>query len=177
MSFIRFKFSPAKARAAVHWMVHQQPEIDLHSVLKACYFADRSHLNKHGRPIFGALYRAMQWGPVPVEIYEMTKGEALWLAELKADRYPWKLDGYRLSLIENKKPDLSVLSESDMDAIKSGFQLSTHMTFDARTAATHGSDWQAANLGWMNYEDMIDESPQKAELVAYLKETAAHIRL
>ena len=51
---IRFKFSAPKAMAAVHWMVNEAPRVDLHTVLKTCYFADKAHLNKHGRPIFGA---------------------------------------------------------------------------------------------------------------------------
>src|ERR1700684_2199264 len=104
MRHIRFKFSPIKGRAAIHWMVQQQPGVDLHAVLKACYFADKKHLNENRRPIFGATYRAMKWGPVPIEIYDMTKGEAYWLAELNATRYPWNLDGYHLYLPENDDP-------------------------------------------------------------------------
>ena len=93
---IRFKFAAQKAYAAIHWMVSQNYEIDLHTSLKACYFADRSHLNERFRPIFGATYRAMKFGPVPLEIYEMMKGEALWKAELSIGQFPWELSGYRL---------------------------------------------------------------------------------
>lgn len=177
MKPIRFKFSPEKARAAIHWMIAQDPGIDLHTLLKACYFADRKHLNERGRPIFGASYRAMKFGPVPVEIYEMAKGEALWLAELNADRFPWALEGYRLRLLDNENPDLDVLSETDLDDLNYGYKLSTAMTFNARTAATHGPDWQAANLGFMRYEDMLDDSPKKEDIVSYLREAAPFIRL
>lgn len=177
MPFIRFRFSPAKARAAIHWMVREHPGIDLHAVLKSCYFADKKHLNEHRRPIFGAVYRAMKFGPVPIEIYEMTKGEAMWLAELEAERYPWNLTGYRLYLEENHEPDLSVLSESDSEALRYGLTQSFKMNFNERTAATHGLDWQSAHLGIMNYEDMIDDSPDKAEIVDYLREAAPFIRL
>ncbi len=176
---IRFKFSPTKARAAVHWMVCEQPGIDLHAVLKACYFADKRHLNEHGRPVFGATYRAMRFGPVPLEIYEMAKGDPLWLADLGADRYPWTLvDGFRLRPgPANTPPDMNVLSESDRDALDYGLRTSAGMSFDERTAATHGPDWQAADLGTMRYEDMIEESPRKAEQVAYLRETSRFLRL
>lgn len=174
---IRFKFSPEKARAALHWMVREKPGVDLHSALKACYFADRAHLNKHGRPIFGATYRAMKFGPVPLEIYEMAKGEVLWLAELETDRLPWRLEGYRLNLEGNDAPDLSVMSETDVEELSRAFDLSTHMTFSARTSATHGPDWQSAELGLMRYEDMIDDGPDKAELVDYLRENARYMRL
>lgn len=174
---IRFRFSPAKARAALLWMVEQQPGIDLHTALKACYFADKRHINEHGRPVFGATYRAMRFGPVPLEIYEMAKGDAIWLAELGADSYPWSLQGYRLNRCGNEEPEFDAFSESDMAALRAGFDLSRGMTFNERTAATHGDDWQAANLGLMAYEDMLEDSPEKAEKIEYLRATAHRMRL
>jgi Protein of unknown function (DUF4065) len=174
---IAFRFAPRKARAALLWMLDQNHRIDLHTVLKACYFADKIHINKFNRPIFGATYRAMRFGPVPLEIYEMAKGEPIWLPELAADSYPWALDGHRLCRTMNSHVDTADLSESDMEALQEGYQSSMKMTFNERTAATHGPDWQAADMGIMRYEDMIDDSPRKDELVDYLRETGRFLRL
>jgi uncharacterized phage-associated protein len=174
---IRFKFAPAKALAAIHWMVREHSNIDLHTLLKACYFADKRHLNEHRRPVFGAIYKAMRFGPVPVEIYEMAKGENYWLAELGINSYPWRLEGFRLRVTGNHKPDLSVLSESDLEAIQFGLRKSSRMTFNERTAATHGQDWQAADLDVMHYEDMLEDGPNKEQIVAYLRETSRFARL
>ena len=71
---IRFKFAARKALAAIWSMVAERSTLDLHQALKACYFADKKHLNDFGRPVFGAVYQAMRFGPVPLEIYEMAKG-------------------------------------------------------------------------------------------------------
>jgi hypothetical protein len=177
MTDIRYKFAAQKALAAIHWMIQQSPRIDLHKMLKAVYFADKAHLNKYGRPIFGARYRAMRFGPVPIEIYEMAKCEPLWLAELGVDQFPWELSSYRLKLTGNSAPDMSVLSETDMEELVAGLKLSCSLTFDARTAATHGEDWQKANLGAMRYEDMLDNSPDREARVNYLRESAATLRL
>lgn len=177
MAAIRFRFSPIKARAAVHWMLQRAPGSDLHTILKACYFADKAHLNAYDRPIFGAEYRAMRFGPVPIEIYEMAKGESYWLAELGANSYPWRLFGYAFQLTTNEQPDLSVLSETDMAELESGLERSRTLTFSERTAATHGADWQAAKLGIMRYEDMLEESPKKQERISYLRQMAPHIKL
>jgi hypothetical protein len=174
---IRFKFSALKALAAIQWMLEQKQTIDLHTALKACYFADKQHLNQHRRPIFGATYRAMKFGPVPLEIYEMMKSEPLWLAELGRTSFPWRLDGYTLRRTGNETADLSVLSATDLDALGFGLQKSISMTFNERTAATHGPDWQAARLGTMNYEDMIEDGPDKPALVAFLRESAPFLRL
>ena len=174
---IRFKFAPLKAMSAIHWMVRQKPQLDLHTMLKGCYFADKEHLNRESQPIFGATYRAMRFGPVPLEIYEMAKGEALWLAETGRTAFPWRLDGFSLAAVANDDPDMSHLSESDVAALEVGFRQSCSMTFSERTAATHGSDWQAARLGIMLYEDMLDETPDKQERIAYLEATALFMRL
>ncbi|WP_188129472.1 Panacea domain-containing protein [Rhizobium sp. RU20A] len=151
--------------------------MDLHTALKSCYFADRTHLNTCGRPIFGATYRAMKFGPVPVEIYEMMKGEALWKAELGLERFPWELTGYRLRRTSNTQPDLDDLSESDIEHLANGFERSRQLTFSERTEATHGDDWQKANLGLMRYEDMLEETPQKMRIVEQLSANGRYMRL
>nr|WP_052231897.1 Panacea domain-containing protein [Methylobacterium sp. ZNC0032] len=176
MRTIRFKFAAKKAAAAVLWMVDEKPGIDLHSLLKACYFADKWHLNRHRRPVFGATYKAMKFGPVPLEIYEMAKGEMYYLPEIGATEYPWRISGYSLHRSGNAHPDLEELSDSDFRAIERGLRKSVSMNFDERTAATHGPDWQAAELGYMRYEDMIDEDKREA-LVPYLAENARFMRL
>src|SRR5271154_6268350 len=117
---IRFRFAPLKAMSAIHWMVRQKPGLDLHTMLKGCYFADKEHLNRENQPIFGATYRAMRFGPVPLEIYEMAKGEALWLAETGRSAFPWRLDGFSLTALANDDPDMSNLSKSDVDALMAG---------------------------------------------------------
>lgn len=174
---IRFRFAAAKAHAALHRMVTNHPGIDLHAALKACYFADKAHLNEHGRPVFGATYRAMRFGPVPLEIYEMAKGENLWLAELGLDEFPWRLTGYRLHPAGARQVDTSALSASDQRHLSSGLERALALSFDERTAATHGPDWQAAELGIMRYEDMIEDRPDKAAMVDMLREKARFMRL
>jgi len=174
---IRFRFAAQKALSAIHWMVTQKHDLDLHAALKSCYFGDKSHLNAHRRPIFGATYRAMRFGPVPLEIYEMIKGEALWKAELGTEHFPWELSGYHLRCVANTEPDLGVLSETDIEHLERGFEISCSMDFSERTAATHGPDWQRANLGLMQYEDMIEDGPQKEAIVSYLEANAKYMRL
>ncbi|WP_375450607.1 Panacea domain-containing protein [uncultured Devosia sp.] len=174
---VRFRFSASKALVALHYMVRECDGIDLHAGLKACYFADKEHLNRYGRPIFGATYKAMKFGPVPLEIYEMAKGEALWLAELQMDRFPWRLEGYRLRLADNGHLDEDELSPSDWVCFHEGLAKSRGLDFNSRTAATHGADWQAANLGIMKYEDMLEDTEDKADRIVELQETAPFVRM
>lgn len=175
MEHVRFKFAPKKALTAIHWMLKQRGSIDLHTILKACYFADKDHLNQHWRPIFGARYKAMRYGPVPLEVYEMLKGEPYWLAELGLEEYPWELKGYYVQLRPNKDNlylEERELSDTDVDAIREGFDRSRNMTFNARTQATHGYDWQVAQLGYMHYEDMLKDNSDRDEIVKHLEDAA-----
>lgn len=168
---IRFRFNADKAYQAILWMLGEAAPLDLHAVLKACYFADKTHLNEFGRPVFGARYRAMKYGPVPLEIYEMLKGEPLWLWEIGKDEFPWRLRGRgRIERVGKlPRPNLGVFSESDLEHLKTGFARARAMTFNERTRETHGRDWQRANLGIMDYADMIEDGPDRDERIEDLR--------
>lgn len=178
MAQASYRFSPEKAVAAVQFMASQDANLDLHTAFKACYFSDKSHLNTYHQPIFGAKYRAMKYGPVPLEVYEIIKGESLWLWELGIDEMPWRLNGHRIEATEAPPQSYgAVFSESEMEHLQAGFERSRGMSFTARTAATHGPDWQAAEGGMMRYEDMIEDVPDREGIIEYLQETARHVRL
>jgi hypothetical protein len=175
---IRFRFNARKAYQAILWMLSREHgRLDLHTALKSCYFADKDHLNDYGRPIFGARYQAMKYGPVPIEIYEMLKGEPLWLWEADVDRFPWKLGPRGVIAPEQglPSPNMGVFSKSDLRHLAAGFERASHMTFDQRTRETHGSDWQRANLGIMDNADMIDEGPDRAERIEEIRDIASRL--
>ena len=73
---------------------------------------------------------------------------------------------------------MRALSPSDQEELQKAFKLSNSLTFNGRTALTHGKDWQEANLGIMRYEDMFDDdTPDREEHIAYLREPGRHLRL
>lgn len=175
---IMFRFNPDKAVQAIRWMLLKQPQLDFHTLLKAVYFADKEHLNRHGRPVFGARYRAMNFGPVPLEVYEMLKQEPYWLSELQVDEYPWTTHGYHVKRTTDEDVAMDDFSHLDMESLEHGFQKSSAMTFSERTRETHGNDWLRANLGMMRYEDMLDEErPDRAAVIGELKRMAPRFAL
>jgi hypothetical protein len=175
---IRFRFSPLKAYEAIRFMLTQHDRLDVHTILKACYFADKAHLNKHFQPIFGATYQAMVYGPVPLEIYELIKGEAIRLNELGFDNLPWELQGFHVvRKAASTGSNRECFSATEIAELELALKKSVAMNFTQRTAITHGQDWQNANGGIMQYEDMLEDSAQKAENIRNLQETAQYIRL
>ncbi len=138
---ICFRFNAEKAYQAILWMLGEAGSLDLHAVLKACYFADKSHLNEYGRPVFGAVYRAMKYGPVPLEIYEMLKGEPLWLWETKQEGFPWcvRSQGRIEPDAALPRPNLGVFSESDLEHLRAGFARARSMTFNEQLERRMGA--------------------------------------
>ncbi|WP_197019108.1 Panacea domain-containing protein [Thioalkalivibrio sp. HK1] len=181
---IRFRFAPKKCLQAVQWMLAKVNEpLDFHTILKTAYFADKRMLNKNWRPIFGATYRAMNYGPVPVEVYEMLKCEPYYLSELDLDDYPWERKGYRVNLTDtdrlNEILNPKGLSKADMRFIQEEFERSRWMNFDQRTKETHQNDWIRGIQrpdSRMAYEDMIDDDhPHREEMIEDLASIGTRI--
>jgi hypothetical protein len=173
---IQFRFNPRKASQAIQWMLATATDaVDFHTILKTIYFADKRMLNEHGRPIFGANYRAMNYGPVPLEVYEMLKCEPYWLTELAQDDYPWLREGYRVRLIpnHNQLPEPDDIAPAEMDTIREAFEQCREMTFNQRTRETHGMDWVEGTRRpgeRMAYEDMIaPDRPDRNDLIEDLE--------
>ena len=184
MPRIRFNFAPAKVIDAVSWMLWVEEKngndrLDFQTILKSCYFADKEALVKRRRPIFGAKYFAMQYGPVPTEIYQMLKCEPIWLLELAEENvteYPWDQKNHFLSLKTKKKSRIEHknIAVVEMNIIKKAFEKSSDMNFDKRTVDTHEKDWYRGTrrpTRLMHYEDMIPvDIPDRKELIENLLE-------
>ena len=161
-------------------------QLDLHKILKTCYFADKRAINEIGCPIFGAKYIAMRYGPVPVEIYEMLKCEPIWLGEMLedgVDDYPWDRERFHVFLKDGQDGagGCDNIAPADMPLIKEEFAKCRAMTFTQRTRETHGMDWmlgcdRPGNV--MAYEDIISETrPDRDAMIADLRENAPYFAL
>ena len=171
---LRFRFNARKALQVIVWLAHRRPGITLHTILKVLFYADKYHLNLHGRPIIGDDYIAMQWGPVPSATYDILKGDQLALESLNLERVPFTVQGCCVSA--EIGPDLDVFSESDIEALEWAFQNYGTLNFGQLTALTHHEKaWQNADGRFMRYEDFLDESDEKDELVEDLREAAPRL--
>ena len=102
-------------------LLHEADRIEIDAtqlvLAKAMFFADRSHLNKHGRPISWDWYLAMPKGPVPMTFYNMLMEDPKVLRKTGMPRWSWKHleDGKRLFFAPDREPDLEwKLSPSDV---------------------------------------------------------------
>jgi uncharacterized phage-associated protein len=113
----KFSFNNDKAIASLLFVTRQVH--NLYNVVKIFYFADKEHLSKYGRFIFGETYIAMKSGQVPSTIYDMIK----FVRGDGTRKFDDKLNN--LISVENEniikakaKPDLDCLSPSDIECLR-----------------------------------------------------------
>jgi uncharacterized phage-associated protein len=68
-----FTYDPKAALSAVLYVASRIPDPTFHKVATVLYFADRKHLERYGRLIFGDSYVATKHGPVPSGVYDLLK--------------------------------------------------------------------------------------------------------
>ena len=118
-------------------------QLTQYDIVKSLFFADKSHLNRFGRPITFDNYVAMPNGPVPSRAYAILKNE-IEPATLGLESFPWdRTTGEHANpkacLFKNPKraPSEDILSESDMEALSDAFATVKSLTFGQIRKLTH----------------------------------------
>lgn len=109
------KFNLDKAIEVLLYVARRCP--DTYAALKIVYFADRLHLSRYGRLIYGDRYVAMSKGPVPSGLYDIVKyvrGDGAFVVRVPA-KESFTVQGYNIVPIRDPNPEH--LSESDMECL------------------------------------------------------------
>lgn len=131
----RFKFDQEKGVASLVYIAKRlgKDKADLHSVLKALYFAEQKHLVRYGRPVTGDIYSALKKGPIPSRLYDICK-------ELRESGAPF---GNLFRINKNSfisplsDPDMDEFSDSDLECLDEAINEIMDLTFDERTKKSH----------------------------------------
>jgi uncharacterized phage-associated protein len=184
---VAFSFDFEKALGAIVYLASRPaevPELDKYKLAKLLFLAEKYHLVRYGRPIFGAFYKALDYGPVPQQVLDLLhelirardrepRGSyAQRLAEaLSVDR---RFEHARFSSRMEFDPD--ALSQSEVDALERVIRLHGQKTFSELMALTHSMVayrrvWESRRAQQkavlMRYEDFFDED---ADAVAGARE-------
>lgn len=147
---------------------------DIHRCNKILYFADNEHLSKYGRSITGDAYVRMDFGPVPTCIYDLFKA-------VRGDSYfAAQVDDVRRNCFHfvNKKdiaaltsPDMSYLSESDVEMLDKYIVQLKDMDFNSVTEASHGYAWShTAQNSVISVRDRLTEMGDTDEYINYIED-------
>jgi uncharacterized phage-associated protein len=130
-----FAFDKRKAEETVIYVALKAPIPDRFHICKIIYFADKYHLQHYGRFIFGDRYIAMKNGPVPSGAYDVIKAAD--------ETLPQKLATNDFDVIALRDPDLSLFSESDLEALDTAIAEYGKMSFNRLSLLSHDEAWKA----------------------------------
>jgi hypothetical protein len=117
-------FYPDKNRVleALLYLMNKRSNLSQFQLVKAIFLADRFHFNEVGRPVTFDNYVAMELGPVPSLTYDLLKPAGLAFGDIYRSAPPWSAtpQGRYYRFRAARKPNLEVLSETDLEALDYG---------------------------------------------------------
>ena len=153
---------------------------NVYYIVKAAFVAQQKHLAKYLCPLYDDKITALQFGPVPSNIYDALKiarGDANAMYFHRNDDLHLVYDSISFSdevFSANEEPDMNYLSPSAIECINEALKEVSAMSFDEIVNATHGEEWTRAynNPGskQMNYLAIAKEGGADDSSLSYLKE-------
>jgi uncharacterized phage-associated protein len=111
-----------------------------YDIVKTVFLADRSHLNKYGRPITYDQYFAMYHGPVASCTYDILKEKPFALKQV-GSALPWKreqIDQFKFSYhTPSRIVDEDILSPSDVEELEAAYKIVSSLGFRKVRKLTH----------------------------------------
>jgi uncharacterized phage-associated protein len=158
-----------------------RPDADKYQAVKFLYLADREHLLRYGRPITYEVYYALPFGPVASTAMDLLNGSEMTMKRAGIESLPFNVENVqrpgRAPLLYLREPlrdvDFDLFSKSDIRVFDEVLQKYGSMTFDELYQLTHDhyaykKAWKnrgGANASPMSYEDMIESSDLRKQIV------------
>lgn len=166
----QFTFDQRKALEVILFISAKVP--DLYHILKILYFADKEHLQEHGRFICGDSYVAMSNGPVPSEVYDMIKhvrGDGnIFRSEYDYLKNDFNTEGN--NVIPLRAPDLDLLSETDLACLEKAIAENRSLNFAQLKKKSHDAAYDSADENdFMSVENIAKTLKNGDQLLSYLK--------
>lgn len=180
---IKYQPNPQKILEGLIFLAREMPGKDFHSLLKILFYADKFHLQKYGRPVFGDTYRKMSYGPVGSIAYDILKKNDFLPGNILKkinDSLTVKKEEGIPAVFAQRDPDLDYFSESDLECLREAINECEKMDFNSLTEKVHKEKaWEEAEINSeMDYELFVDENlTDREELIEYMKETAKTVVL
>lgn len=176
---MNFAFKPEKAQQVILYVSSKitRPS-NKYWVLKAIYFADKDHLHKYGRFVYGDQHMAMKHGPVPQKAYSMIENEKISEAVGRASTMPKKLFSVKddNTVVPLVAADLSVFSKSDLECLDRAIEAVSNLSFGQLKKLSHDDAYESTGGDdVMSIESIAQMAPQhREELLDYLKDPFPH---
>lgn len=142
------RYQPEKIRQAVAYIASKLPERgNMYKVLKVMYFADKEHLRRYGRMIFGDRYIALRHGPVPWSAYRRVSNvrDGLISADTKPEPLFMVAADHTIVPLLNADLDLECFSDSDLECINNEIDICAPLSFRELKQRSHDDAYRSAD--------------------------------
>ncbi len=182
---ITFNPNKDKILEGLVWIASKKPGLTRYYFVKIMYLAEKLHLKKYGRPIYGDPLYALEFGPVPTITYDLVKEDFSFRTEDMADAFYSALsvsdtpNGHK-AFTAKRPPDLDWFSVSDIECMEKAFNAFSDRSFAEIMDNTHREpEWRAAGEnGKIDYEKILDDGTESAQkTIARLAEQGRYIAL
>ncbi len=177
----QFDFNIEKAIESILYileLLENKVQPTIHRVSKVLYFADKEHLERYGRFIFGDRYYAMKHGPVPSQIYNLVK---LVRGDLSPSFQPPReiseqvLQAFKIvdkhNIKKLREPNTDFLSASDIECLEHSATKYGSLSFEELTNLSHDRAWESADENdIIDVEDIIKTFDNSVELLEHLQD-------
>jgi len=146
---------------------------NMYNALKVLYFADKQHLAKYGRLIYGDSYVAMKLGPVPSAAYDIVKdasGDGLYPTPVPAEKL-FLVDRHHNRISPRREADLDRLSESEIECLDAAIEQYGRLPLGALKKISHEDEaFRASDENdFMPIEAIVGSLPDADPLLDYLR--------
>ena len=159
------RFQPEKIRQAIAYIASKLPEQrNMYKVLKVMYFADKEHLRRYGRLIFGDSYLALQHGPVPRNAYRRVSNiRDGWISPDSKPEPLFKVEKND-TIVPLVNPELEYFSDSDLECINAEIEICRPLSFGELKIRSHDAAFLSAGENdEMSIESIASAAAQNPE--------------
>lgn len=174
----RMKFYNIKkiAHSIIYFLDHDVQNLGITKLMKLCFYSDKYHLEKYGKPIFKHTYTKLERGPVPTWLYSIIRtsisGQADYDFEEEVNIFNQLIEvypsGYKEMYLFKKKVDFDkkYFSKSQIEILDQVISEFKSCKADYISEKSHETRaWKSVNMNeTIGYDLMVDNK----EVSAYL---------
>lgn len=162
MTPVSYRPNVAKASATVAMIAETLHRLDRRAADWIAYRADRTHLNRFGRPVLGLRYRNREGLPESLELAELFSSQGDSTACVVSEGIARRRMEVAIEYDLFSKSDLAAISASVIDFLSTG---------GSPRPEEMPTGWGKHDEGgWIGYEQMLDAGPNRQ---AWLNDMAA----
>jgi len=163
------RFNEEKTLATILYLSGKSERgLDLYSLVKLIYFADKAHLHRWGRTITGNYYARMEHGPTPSEAYDLIKS-------VRGDQ-DWPIDyskSFKVTsdvVIPLLRANLDEFSESELEILDEVYRDDGGKSFAELKSKAHDNAYNRSKGHWMTDEDLAEGDLTLIEHIKHVEE-------